>query len=309
MAHFGYKLPNCGGVLCPPEWASPRTIEELATDAARAGFRSLWLHDHVLTPDELKHLREPEFYEPVTVAVRLLALLPEVQIGIATIVLPLRDPVVLAKQLVTAARFFPGRLIAGIGSGRYASEFAAFGSPLYDARSKVTDEHLRLMRALLTSPTVTFSGTYRSVVDAQMFPKARPGELALWLAANAPVGIKRAARHADGWIAASMPLDEFRAAHETYTAAQRAASRSGAAIALSLTIDPDGPNAREDGLHRHAFALRGSASEIAAEISRYEGAGATHFLVTFPSATLAEVREKIRWFSSQVVPGLLAAPA
>src|ERR1051326_697106 len=148
--NVGFKLPNCGGVMCPPEWANVTTVISLAEEAAALGFDSLWLQDHVVTPLEMEDLTDPPFLDPFVVSMRLAALLPKVCIGVATYILPLREPLTFTKQLVTAAAFYPGRFIAGFGSGRYRSEFERYGNDLFDQRDKVLKEYLDLMRLLLT---------------------------------------------------------------------------------------------------------------------------------------------------------------
>jgi alkanesulfonate monooxygenase SsuD/methylene tetrahydromethanopterin reductase-like flavin-dependent oxidoreductase (luciferase family) len=307
--HFGFKLPNCGGVMCPPDWATPETVEALARQAAKAGFQSLWLQDHVLTPRELEHLPDPAFLEPITVALVLASIVP-LQIGIATLVLPLRDPVVLAKQLATASRFFPGRFIAGMGSGRYRSEFESFGSDQFDDRGKVLEDYLKVIQALFSEDRVTSTGGFRPLTDAEMYPKPRPGDLSIWVAANGPVGVRRAARLGDGWIVGSPQLSEFKVAVDTYRKARGQVGRSlsAPAIALSLTVDRDQGTAAPDGpeLHRHAYTLRGTSAEVAAALGTYVAAGATHFLMTFPSATLSELAQKMDWFATEVRPHVTA---
>jgi alkanesulfonate monooxygenase SsuD/methylene tetrahydromethanopterin reductase-like flavin-dependent oxidoreductase (luciferase family) len=299
--HFGFKLPNCGGVMCPPEWATPQTVESLAREAAAAGFRSLWLQDHVLTPEEMEDLRDPAFLEPFTVMVRLAALVPTVQIGVATFVLPFRDPVVIAKQLATANRFFPGRFIAGFGAGRYESEFQRFGSDRFEDRGKVTEEYLRIVRQLFVDDRVTVKGSFRSVTEAEMYPKPQPGEIPLWLHGSGPLGIKRAARYADGWIAGSPLPPEFR---EQVAAFQKErGGRPAASVAVSLRVDRA---TRQEGAEEtdHGFVHRGGADDVARTLSAFASAGATHFLLTFPAASVDELVDKMRWFVSEVAPNV-----
>ena len=138
---FGFKLPNCGGVLCPPAWARPDVIDHMAASAIAAGFDFRWLHDHLVVPGELRHLGEPDYFEPIVTMSRLATIFPQVSIGTATIVLPFRDPVLLTKQMTTLSAFHPGRLIFGVGLGRYESEYESLGLDLYHTRGKV-DERL-----------------------------------------------------------------------------------------------------------------------------------------------------------------------
>jgi alkanesulfonate monooxygenase SsuD/methylene tetrahydromethanopterin reductase-like flavin-dependent oxidoreductase (luciferase family) len=298
---FGFKLPNIGGVMCPPEWATPETVERLAREATTRGFESLWLQDHVVTPMEMEELTDPPFLDPFTVAVRLAALLPAVKIGVATYVLPFRDPVVLAKQLATANRFFPRRFIVGVGAGRYESEFERFGSDHFEDRGKVVQEHMALMRDLFTDDRVTYSGPYRTVREAEMYPKPAPGDLPIWLHGSGPLGIKRAARHADGWIAGSPLVPEFITAVDAFRKARPADRSEDSPIAVSLRVDRSSEGGRSDATD-HGFVHRGRAEDVARTLGEFVAAGVTHVLLTFPARTVDELVAKMDWFASEVRP-------
>ena len=98
--HIGFKLPNCGGVMCNVEWATPANVVRLAGMARDLGYDSVWLHDHTVTPRELQHLDEPPFYEPLVVMAAIAGQVPDIVVGVATLILPFRDPVLLTKQML-----------------------------------------------------------------------------------------------------------------------------------------------------------------------------------------------------------------
>ena len=306
---WGLKLPNCGGVLCPPDWATPATIWELAGAAKQQGFDTVWLHDHLVTPAELRHLGSPAFHEPL-ITMAALATRTELDVGVATIVLPLRDPVMLAKQVATLAAFFPGRVLVGLGAGRYQSEFEALGvGGLYGDRGSVSTEYLKILRALLTQDPVTFQGDYRSLVDASMFPKASPTDGARILyAGNARVAARRAALLADGWIGAAMPAPEVRELVQ-YMLALRSEHQisDDFETAYSATIVRE--DAGHDGaaeapspaLHQHRSALSGSAEQVKQSLKDYVDAGIHRFQLSLRAASLEELRDTMAWFASGVI--------
>jgi alkanesulfonate monooxygenase SsuD/methylene tetrahydromethanopterin reductase-like flavin-dependent oxidoreductase (luciferase family) len=304
---FGLKLPNCGGAMFPPEWASAETIESIAHQAAANGFESVWLQDHLLTPRELSHLPRPVMLEPLTVAMWLAPLIPQLRLGFATLVLPLRDPVLLAKQLATASYLCPGRVIAGIGIGRYESEFESFGSDAYRLRGKVTEEYLTILSTLLRADgeSATIEGTFRSVRDAEMFPRPSEGDLSIWVASRVEVGVLRAARLADGWITGGMPFPAFADACNVYRQGQTDAGKdpSAGVIAVNLRLDSSeisgkgGPDP-----YGHGYLLRGTAAEVGATLAEYASIGASQFIVSFPATDLGEMAEKLEWFRSDVRP-------
>lgn len=302
---WGYKLPSCGGVLCPPEWANPSTIDELASAALGAGFELLWLHDHLLLPQELSHLDRPNFFEPLITATRLASVFPRAIIGIATVVLPFREPVLLAKQIATMGTFYPGRIIIGLGIGRYESEFEAAGHDLFHVRGKVADEYLEIIRALFEQHSVDHEGTHRRLRGAVMYPKPAPGDPALWIAGNSPAGARRAGRFGDGWIAAAVPPAEVSALLASIQEGRPTAAPRPFTVALSATIkrsEGGGDHAPDGGLHTHASAISGDAAKVAAELAEYVSIGVTHFLLSLGVGSLERVHEDIDWFASEVIP-------
>jgi alkanesulfonate monooxygenase SsuD/methylene tetrahydromethanopterin reductase-like flavin-dependent oxidoreductase (luciferase family) len=309
---FGLKLPNCGGVLCPPEWADPATIDRLAAVAVDAGFDSLWLHDHQVVPAELSHLEAPNFFEPLITAAHLATLFPTVEVGVATVILPLREPLLLTKQITTLGGFFPGRIIAGLGIGRYESEFVAAGQDLFRVRGKVSDENLEIMAALLDNERTSYRGQWRSLDGAIMHPKrAGIADPAIWVAGNSGAGVRRAARFADGWIAAAVSPHEL-ADLSAGIRESRPTDRDGPfVVALSATVRRSEGRLQSDSgeqLHTHPSAIVGDVEEVVSGLADYADAGVGHFLLSLGLGPLERTVEDISWFGSRVIPRIRRAP-
>lgn len=302
--HFGFKLPNCGGVLCETDWARPETILELAATAHELGYDSVWLHDHLLTPRELQHLTQPPFYEPMTVMSAVAAAVPEVKVGVATLILPLRDPVLLAKQIMTMEHFFPGRTIIGVGLGQYESEFQAFGSDSYRSRGRVANEHLDIIEALLAEGPATVTGASRSVVEAEAYPKPTPGEgPTIWVGGNSDAAAKRAARYGTGWISSGALSPQDVEAQMDSIQPQREPFHAVLTATVAREVAPaEAEESGEHRIHQHASVIAGDAAHVAGQIGSYHEAGVSHFLLTFRSADLDAVRAQMRWFMSDVLP-------
>jgi alkanesulfonate monooxygenase SsuD/methylene tetrahydromethanopterin reductase-like flavin-dependent oxidoreductase (luciferase family) len=305
--HIGFKLPNCGGVMCEVAWANPNTILELAGLASELRFDSVWLHDHTVTPRELQHLDQPPFYEPLVVMAALASQIGDIEIGVATLILPFRDPVILTKQIITLERFFPRRFIFGLGLGQYESEFESFGVDTYRSRGKVANEYLEIMKALMDGGGASVSGAFRSVRDAHMFPKGSfPTEPPIWIGGNSAPAMQRAARYGRGWIF-SGALAPGNAREQLDTLAE--APRPFDVVLTATVARQDGLSADgEDGhhIHQHSSVMAGSADEVARQIGDYVAAGVTYFLLTFRSSDLAAVESQMRWFATEVRPTLSA---
>jgi probable F420-dependent oxidoreductase len=175
---------------------------------------SLWLPETVYTPA----------VEPFTGIAFALSRTTRLKAGSGISVLPGRHPVLVAKQLASLAGLAPGRVLPVFGLQPAApAERDLFPVPA-GQRAAVFDEALTLLRLLLTSPSVTFSGSFFSVDGASVGPL--PGQpLDIWLGGTAPAGLRRVGRLADGWLGSLLTPDEARAAVRVINEAADAAGR------------------------------------------------------------------------------------
>jgi probable F420-dependent oxidoreductase len=175
---------------------------------------SLWLPETVYTPA----------VEPFTGIAFALARTTRLKAGSGISVLPGRHPVLVAKQLASLAGLAPGRVLPVFGLQPAApAERDLFPVPA-GQRAAVFDEALTLLRLLLTSPSVTFSGSFFSVDGASIGPL--PGKpLDIWLGGTAPAGLRRVGRLADGWLGSLLTPDEAGTAVRVINEAAGAAGR------------------------------------------------------------------------------------
>jgi alkanesulfonate monooxygenase SsuD/methylene tetrahydromethanopterin reductase-like flavin-dependent oxidoreductase (luciferase family) len=232
------------------------------------------------------------------------ATVPDVIVGVATIIVPLRDPVLLAKQMVTLESFFPGRTIVGVGSGQYESEFEAFGSDGYHSRGKITDEYLTIMRELFTRDLASHAGAYRSIDGASFYPKPPVGAPPLWIGGNSPAAVRRAREFGSGWIMSQAVSPSDVALH--LGAGEVSAGAAPLSAVLTATVAPGAADelVQEDAhrVHRHPSVVRGDPAEVAAGLSEYIAAGVTHLLLSFRADDVPSLQRHMRWFSEEVRP-------
>jgi alkanesulfonate monooxygenase SsuD/methylene tetrahydromethanopterin reductase-like flavin-dependent oxidoreductase (luciferase family) len=169
----------------------PARVIEAARRAEAAGFDGVYVGDHLLHPHP--------FLESVVTLAAVAASTDRISLGPCVMLLALRHPVVLAKQLGTLSAFAPGRLRVGVGvGGEYPAEFEAAGVPLTEHGRRM-ESALRQVRSLLTDgvrhPEVTIAPGAPDV----------PFLLAGWK----EVSLRRAATYGDGWIGYLLGLDSF----------------------------------------------------------------------------------------------------
>ncbi|MFD5094934.1 TIGR03854 family LLM class F420-dependent oxidoreductase [Amycolatopsis thailandensis] len=197
----------------------------------RAGVDSLWLPEAVYSPR----------IDPVVGLTHALARTSKLKVGTGVMVLPGRDPVLVAKQLASLAALAPKRVLPvfGLKPARDA-ELPLFPVP-QGRRAAVFDESLLLIKALLEQEEVTFEGEFFRVegVGLGMRPVKR---LDLWLGGKAPGALRRVGRLADGWLASFLTPEEARAGREAIQKAAAEADREVEAdhFGISLIVAEDG---------------------------------------------------------------------
>ena len=137
---FGIHLPHAG------EQATPALIRRYAIRAEVLGFDDVWVSEHIIVP-RASFPRSPLFYEPVVTLSYVAAVTERVRLGTTVLVLPMRHPLPLAKELASLHNLSNGRLILGAGVGWLEAEFAALGVP-FKERGRRMDEGIAMMRAV-----------------------------------------------------------------------------------------------------------------------------------------------------------------
>src|SRR5271154_153136 len=146
---LGIHLPHAG------EQATPALIKRLAVRAEALGLSDVWVSEHIIVP-RAAFPRSPLFYDPVLTLTWVAAVTQRVRLGTSVLVLPMRHPLPLAKELATLHNLSEGRLILGAGVGWLEPEFAALGVPFRE-RGRRMDEGIAMMRAVWSDDPVSFA--------------------------------------------------------------------------------------------------------------------------------------------------------
>lgn len=165
ITRFGVFLPSFVWQGDGPERA--RGIVDFAKEVETLGFDSIFITDHLLAA---KQFYSVSFLEPL-VALSLVAGVTErVKLGTSVMVMPIREPVLLAKQLATLQFLSNNRFVLGAGIGWYPPEYAATGVRKSE-RGARTDEILDIIVPLLEGKTVTYHGQFYSIEDVLIEPQ------------------------------------------------------------------------------------------------------------------------------------------
>src|SRR5271167_2249130 len=239
--------------------ADPRCAAAVAHAAEDAGFESVWTGEHVILPDPQAPpspvAADYPMLDPAVSLAFVAAHTSRVRLGTGIIILPQRNPVVLAKELASVDVLSNGRLIFGIGIGYLKPEFEAIGAP-FDHKGPRSEEFLAAMIALWSMDKPEYHGRYVSFggVNAMPRPVQKPHPEIVF-GGMTKAAYSRAARLARGWFGFALDVDGTVKCVEGLRAACKEAGRRFEELEISVAprgrIDPDSAKRFADaGVHR-----------------------------------------------------------
>jgi probable F420-dependent oxidoreductase len=271
---------TCGGI---GPYASGQFLHRSVQAAERAGFAHYWMPEHVVQfadypestypyaagsgqdlpeqaddaplkwDDDTYSMADPRnpLVDPVITMTWLAAVTSTIEVGSNILVLPQRNPVVLAKELATADTFSNGRVLLGVGVGWAKEEFDACGAD-FAARGRRTDEAIQAMRALWLNEKSSHQGEFFAFTDAYSFPKpARPGGVPILIGGESKAALRRVATLGDGWLPYNLPVEDAAEVIGALKEMTRAAGRDPATLRIIKIVYS---NAKADDLKRYRDA-------------------------------------------------------
>jgi probable F420-dependent oxidoreductase len=258
MMRVGIHLPHIG------RKAGPEAIRRAAVQAEDLGFADAWTSEHIIVPAGAPYPPSAVFWDPVLTLTWAAAFTRRIGLGTSVLVLPMRHPLPLAKELATLQNLSGGRFILGAGVGWMEAEFAALGAPFAE-RGRRMDEGLALMRAVWRDDPVSFPARHiPAVVDGmRMLPKPEK-PIPIWIGGSSEAALRRALRQ-DGWHGSRLSPEAA-----APIVRRLRAERPEPEFALSLRYGWDGAD----------------AGALAARLAAYAEAGIGHVLVEPAERTL-----------------------
>lgn len=288
---YGLALPSLG------DDATREGIEAAAEIAERLGFVDVWVTDHLLV-DASAAEDYGRIFEAVTTLAYLGGRTSKVRLGASVIVVPMRNAVVLAKELATIDVLSRGRLTVGVGVGWSAPEFGNVGiAERFRDRGAYTDETIRLWRHLWAGATWPFHGRFHIFDDFVFGPLPEQGaDLPIWIGGRQEAALRRVGRLADAYHSSQTPPGAYAARLPIIRAAAEEAGRPMPALSARVRIRM-GSTDTSDG-----YALRGTPPEIAAEIRAFAEIGVDHLMLAFAEHDPDGLARATERFMGEVVP-------
>ena len=333
QAAFGVGIPTgTEGLMYPvPFVTDVHDNLEIALRAEALGYDGVWGNDHIATQ---AYVREdfgapPNYYSPLLTLAAIAARTTTLKVATALLVLPLRHPALIAKELATLDHLSRGRLRVGVGLGAYREEFdALFGASAKGmVRGKMLDESLAILHRLFTEDTVDYEGAYFQVQGLQTYPKPVQAPFPFYIGGNSEKGRERVARFGTGWLPSGFTPEELREVvadlGEKLEAAGRSLDEIDVAPQFSVALGKTHEEAVEKYMasqqYRHMLSLAGSTmkgldladcvnrdligtpEEVREKVAAYLDAGATSFpALLFTANTLDEFYAEMEWFAGDV---------
>ena len=287
---------------------NPGFLKELVEVGDKYGYDSIWLSDRIVS-DRFS-------LEPIVALSMVAAYSDRMKFGTSVLALPLRNPVVLAKQIATLDYLSQGRFFPAVGLGQEEpEEYEACGVPKGD-RARRTDEAIVLMRRLWEEDKVTHEGDFFTCHDVSITPKPvfQPSP-PVWIGGRSPAAARRVGRVGDGWLVSSATPSEVGEGKDivfdTADQCQREIEEDHIGVLLGYYISDDYEQAatkahqfvtrhRPDA-HFTEFTALGTTEQVGELIQQYIDAGASKFAVR-PLCAGEESMEQLEIMGQEVLP-------
>jgi len=277
----------------------PAYARDFAQTAEALGFHSVWVPEHIVFFEEYDSVypyppepgsaqpnqlpvasSRPALFDPLLTCQALALATSTLRVGTAVALVPLRHPLLWAREVNTLDHFSAGRFELGIGVGWLAEEFAALGVPFAE-RGRRADEHLAALRALWADEVASFHGRHVDFTNAVSLPHPvqSPGPPIL-VGGDGDGPLRRVARYGDGWYPWNVTPAEL----------ERGLLRLDEQLAAHPFVDGR-TRSRDDVTIQVGLRFRRSLEELSDLVAAYAALGASRVVVAVPiSASAYETR-------------------
>jgi len=235
LGYFGINFGPC---------ADPHTAVRVARAAEAAGLDSLWTGEHVVLPDPQAPPSpvppETPFLDPAVALAYVAAVTSTIRLGTGIIILPQRNPLVLAKELASVDVVSNGRLLFGLGIGYLKAEFDALGIP-FTHKGPRTIDYLQAILAMWTHAHPAFEGRFVRFGGVQAFPRpVQQPHPPIVIGGNSPEALRRAVRHGNGWYGFALTVEQTAACVDGLRQAAAQHGRPASLGDLEISVTPVG---------------------------------------------------------------------
>jgi len=283
-------------------------FRKLVSVGDQYGYDSIWMSDRMVSSEHIP--------DPLISLAMVAAYSERLKFGTSVLQLPLRNPVVLAKEIATLDFLSGGRFLPAVGLGQEdPKEYETFGIRK-EERAERTDEALILMRRLWHEESVTYHGKFYSVSQASINPKPiQEPFLPIWVGGRSKAAQRRVGRLGDGWLASSvLPKeveDGIKVIFSTAEQCSRYIESDHIGVIVGFRITKDKRTATElakshilrqrSQAHFTEYSALGTPSQVISVIQSYIRAGASKFVMR-PLCSADQAIGQLEMLGKEVVP-------
>ena len=320
---FGFGVPTSG------VFSQPDIILRMAGRAEALGLDDLWVNDHLNfgrseishspagTLESVREDSQPNFFESVTSAALLAGRFPRIGVGIGGMVVPLRQPLILAKQIASLHELSGRRLTIAPGIGGWLKDYELSAKP-YGRRGRLLDEYMTALYTIFYNEhPVSLSGETLQFQDATLFP--RPAGLRVWITGESEPAFNRVIRWGSGYFTSYPTVEAIRERSARLGELAEAAGRDPAALdfaaLLFVCIAPTREKALEicmptigkrfkSSERALAVSVVGSRAEVLEQLADRYRAGLRYVELRFVCHDTSSYEEMLEETATEVVPSL-----
>lgn len=281
---------------------------DIARTAENLGFDSIWVSDHVVMPK--KHLGSfsEVFYDPFMLLSNIAALTSTITLGTSVIILPYRNPVVVAKMIATLDVLSEGRVAFGVGPGWMKEEYEALSSP-FEKRGSRTNEYISAIKELWVSDDPKFEGEFCSFSNIKFYPKPKQNpHPPIFIAGSSDYAIKRAVNYGDGWQPTWVSPEDVKDGISKLEqfAYQKGKDLSNFTYSVRNRLDIVGIGSENSNSNSEGddppYVLRGDVDEIISIIKLYDEIGVSHLVLDPVGQSVDDIFKTIEVVSKEIIP-------
>lgn len=275
----------------------------IAIKAEELGFKSVWASDHIIIPEEWKGRFSDIFPDPFIILTAISQNTKKIKIGTSAIILPYRNPIIVAKMCSTLDHFCDGRLTCTVAPGWMKEEFDVLNIS-YDGRIDKTVEYIKVLKSLWEDDPTDFKGNFYSFNDVSFQPKPIQKHLPVWMGGNHEKAIQRSIDYADGWQPIWFSSDELEIKMKYLKQYAEEKERNLDNFSISLRNRIRITQKSDKNSEHPPTALIGEKNEVYDKILSYRRLDIKEVVLDFITPDKEEIIETLEILGNELIPEL-----
>ena len=274
---IGVSLANHGTM------PSRSFLKEAATEIENLKLNSIWVSDHIIVPKNDAPWNR--VFESITTLGFLASITESVQLGSSIILVPLRDPMILAKQIATLDALSNGRVIIGVGVGWNRKEFELLGQD-FKTRAVTIIKNVEIMRKMWANEYA------QKGYSCEPLPTSKSGPPIL-IGGQSDAALERVAKFGDGWHPVGISAQQYSSGINEISKIKKKAFEWSLRINFAANQKVDSQYRGVDGSPR--LRLVGNTDQIISKIQEYQNAGVSHLVCDIKAESKNQYFEQLKF--------------